>query len=72
MSEGHPNAPSYPLGMLLDETEMAVDRINNNLVTRTLLIESMFSALPNQAIRPQDTKKARRRYSELITKLAGE
>ncbi|QZI85632.1 tape measure chaperone [Stenotrophomonas phage Suzuki] len=61
ISEGHPNASEYPLGVLIVETEIARERVNNRLKTEALLIQGAIgSAL---------TKKGAQAFKEQISEL---
>jgi len=39
LEHGHPEARDYPAGMVTDEVELIVDRINQSTVTNTVLMQ---------------------------------
>ena len=45
MDHGHPEASSYPFGMVWDEAESSVDRINAQTVTETVLMQMAVGSI---------------------------
>jgi hypothetical protein len=45
LSEGHADAPFYPIGMLWDESSLAVDRINGFHATQAVLTRMAVQAV---------------------------
>lgn len=45
MDHGHPEARHYPLGVVWDEAQLVVDRLNGLEATRALLTQMAVAAL---------------------------
>lgn len=45
LSEGHPDAPHYPIGMVWDEARLAVERINRFHATQAVLVQQAVSSI---------------------------
>ena len=56
LANGHPDAMSYPLGMVYDETNFIIERQNSNMSTETLLLQQSINALLGKGARKQFTK----------------
>lgn len=61
MAHGHPEARFYPLGMLSDETNICVRRVNNGHVTDATLLQ--------QAVSGVLSKKANKQFQKTISKI---
>lgn len=72
MSAGHPEARDYPLGLLFEEAELVVERKNADMATFTTLADLTISKQPNQMVKASSTAKIRRRFSDILKKLAGD
>ena len=49
LANGHPDAPSYPIGRLWIEAEIVVDRINKHLADEALLTQLAVSTLMSES-----------------------
>lgn len=45
LSEGHPHARHYPLGMVMDEVTLASLRINNLVAVQAVLMQLVVSSM---------------------------
>jgi hypothetical protein len=57
IDHGHPEAMSYPVGMVWDESRLVIERLNGFEVTRATLLQmavsSMFSKEAGDAFRKE-------------------
>lgn len=58
------HATRYPIGLLIDETRLAVDRINNRIATEAVLV--------NLAVSSVLSKKSGAHFKKTLAKLRGE
>lgn len=56
LSNGHPEAMSYPLGMVYDESNLIIERQNSKIATEVLLLQQAVNALLSKGGRKQFTK----------------
>lgn len=45
MEQGHPLARRYPIGMLMEETQIVTRRINNRIATEAALVQMAVSGV---------------------------
>lgn len=45
IEHGHVHARRYPLGMVMDEAKIAVERVNNGYATQAVLLQSAVSGV---------------------------
>jgi len=44
LSQGHPQAPHYPIGMIWDEARLVVERLNGAYATEAILVQSAIAS----------------------------
>lgn len=71
LSHGHPDAASYPIGMLADEASIVVDRVASEQASAVTLQQMAMSTVPNMGIKPATTKRAMRLFQGAVKMLTG-
>lgn len=61
IDHGHTHARRYPLGMVMDETRIVVQRVNNGYATQAVLLQGAVSGVIS--------KKANKGFKEQIDRL---
>ena len=61
MDHGHPQARHYPLGRLMDEARLVVQRVNNGHATTAILLQGAVSGVLS--------KKANKEFQKQISRL---
>lgn len=61
LDHGHPEARRYPVGMLMDEARLVVQRVNNGHVTTATLLQGAVSGVLS--------KKANKEFQKQIKRL---
>lgn len=69
MAQGHADAWSYPLGLVLLEAQLVIERLNAEKATNATILRMAVSTIPNMNVKPSDTKKLGESFRELIAKL---
>lgn len=64
LSEGHSDAANYPLGMVDDEVEIIISRINGFMATEGVILQSAGASIM--------TKKGGEHFQKLIKSLSGD
>ena len=64
LDHGHPNAGSYPLGLLGQEAELVVERLNRLEATRTALLQMAVGSVLSE--------KVHKGLSEMLKTMGGE
>jgi hypothetical protein len=64
MAHGHPHARRYPLGFMMDEAALVVERVNNGHATQATLLQMAVSGVLS--------KKANKAFQEQIKNLIGD
>lgn len=71
LDHGHPEAWSYPLGLVVQETTIIVDRENQREALRARLIQAAVSATPNGFLDGKSLKKMQDAFGSILKKLGG-
>jgi hypothetical protein len=61
LDHGHPEARLYPLGMLWDESNLVIERVNGRIVTEASLLQFAVNSIL--------CKKSRTEFSKMIQSL---
>lgn len=56
LSHGHADAMRYPVGMVVDESNLIIERQNSKMATETLLLQQAINAILSKDARKQFTK----------------
>lgn len=71
MSEGHPDAWNYTIGLIYQEANLVIARRNRDLADRTEMMVAAISAIPNQAVKPKSTTDARKQLQKRLKLMKG-
>lgn len=69
LDHGHPEAWSYPVGLVMQESELVVDRLNAAAGTNALLLQMAVSTVPNMSVKPEGTKSMLKQFGATIKTL---
>jgi len=69
MDHGHPDARFYPIGMVWEEVEFVVRRVDAVLAKEVVLFQSALSTIPQQGMKSADLKKRMQGFREAVEKL---
>lgn len=64
LGNGHPEAAEYVIGRVWDEAELVVERLNSQMVTEAILVQSAVASLL--------TKEGGKEFTKLTKRLTGE
>lgn len=64
MANGHADAMHYPIGMVMDEAALIVERENRRIASEAIALKAAASAVM--------TEQGGKHFDELITRLTGE
>lgn len=71
LAHGHSEAWSYPLGHVVQETDLVVTRLNQQMAMNAVIIQSAVSAVPNGFIEKSVQQKLFDGFSSLLKRLGG-
>lgn len=72
LNHGHPEAWSYPVGFLVAETQLVIERINHQEALRARLTSAAVSAAPNGMLTGRSQKKLMAAFDKLLKLLTEE
>jgi hypothetical protein len=64
LDHGHPDAGLYPFGVVWDEAELVVQRLNNQQATAAILIQAAISSVL--------AEEGGKQFGDLIDRLTGD
>lgn len=62
LDHGHPQASEYPVGMLWDEADLVVERVNSRLSTEAVLIQLAAASVMS--------KDALKQFNKIVKRLS--
>lgn len=71
VAHGHPEAVSYPVGMMMDEAFVVHARLSEEAASRATMMQAALATVPNMGVKPTTTDKARTAFTGLIKRLTG-
>lgn len=69
LEHGHADARDYPIGKLLDETQIVAERRNQADGRRATLLWMALSAIPNMAAKPEGLKANHKAFLQTVKEL---
>lgn len=63
LDHGHPEARRYPIGIVWDEAELVVERLNGRIATEAVLTQMAVSSVLSE--------KAGKQFNKMVKKLSG-
>lgn len=71
LANGHPEAHRYSISRVFEEAELIVERENARMAEAASMLDMVLAAQPNEAIKANSTKGARRSLKKALETLLG-
>jgi len=72
LANGHRDAQEYPVGLVFEESQLAVDRINGMLATEATILHAVMATAVSAFGKKGSAQKANAALSKLIKDLGGD